>query len=318
MRRLLPLVAALLLAPALHAAAAPQPIPGTRVRLEVPEGFTLSPELPGIGRAPDLTSVVVTELPLPLERALPEFSADALAERGLELFRRSEVRVAGRSATLLHATQRAGGLVFRKWLLLTGDDANSVLLTATTPLDLEARHQDALVGVLRSAEWDPGRAPSPSGGLRFRVREVPPFEIVTTSENAVVLGVPEDEGPGIAPLLVAGSSLGRVHIGDLRAFAGERLRRSPTLEIDAIREQGESRLAGLPAWEIHADARDSASGRAVRVHQILAGDGDHYFLLQGIVDAQDDVAGFAARFREFAEGFALEPQETVAPAPQDG
>lgn len=308
MKRLARCIAVLLLVPALHAAAEVRAVPGTRVRLQVPEGFALAPELPGIGRAEELTSVVVTELPLPLARALPDFTAEALAERGLELFRRGDVEIGPHRGTLFHATQRAGGITFRKWLLLFGDDTSSVLITATAPLDLEARHHEALVRVLRTAVWDPAQPRAQSGPLRFRVDEVPPFEIVTTGTNAVVLGDPQHEGEGIPSLVVAGSSLGRVHVGDLPDFARTRLEQTPTLEEIAIREEGEARLAGLPAWEIRGEARDSASGGAVRVHQILTSDAGHYFMLQGIVDAQGDVEGFAQAFREIAGSFALEPR----------
>ena len=93
-----------------------------RVALVVPAGFHLSRDFPGIGLDEDLTSVLVTELAVPLEVSLPPFSPQALAERGITLHRSGTVEVSGRRATLVHASQKVTGVDFRKWMLVLGDE----------------------------------------------------------------------------------------------------------------------------------------------------------------------------------------------------
>ncbi len=286
--------------------AEPEPIAGTRVRLEVPVGFVVSEDFPGIGRDGDLTSVLVTELSMPIESARTSFTRDALEERGVILHRSVEVEVDSRRGTLLHATQRAAGTTFRKWLLLLGDGSASVLITATTPLDLESVHQEALVGVLKTAHWEPATRVSPLDGLRFRVDEAAPFEIVTTAPNAVALAIPEavaapDEVPAV---IVVGSSLGRAHIANLPVFSRDRLQETASIEEIALRSEQPATLGGLPAHEMSADARDIESGREVRVTQILATDGERYFLLQGIFDAARHEA-LTPAFRRVAGSFRV-------------
>ena len=108
--------------------AEPERMRGTRVWLEVPPGFAVSSEFPGLGRDQDLSSVLVTELAMPIETAHTAFSREALAERGVILHRSAEVEIGSRRGTLLHATQRAAGTTFRKWMLLFGEAGASVLI----------------------------------------------------------------------------------------------------------------------------------------------------------------------------------------------
>lgn len=305
MRQRTRLTLALLLLVALPAGAEPQRIGGTRVLLEVPEGFVVSGEFPGLGRDEDLTSVLVTELPMPLETARADFTREALEERGVMLHGSAEVEVGRRRGTLLHATQRAAGATFRKWMLLFGDGSASVLITATTPLDLESTHGDALVGVLKTLRWEPTTAVPPDEGLRFAVRGAAPFEIVTTAPNAVVFANPaHDTSTGeLPPLIAVGSSLGRVQIARLAEFARQRLQETATLDQIEVRSERPTRLGGLAAYELSADARDIETKRTVRVTQILGSDGERYFLVQGIFDeARPDA--YTTPFEQIVGSFA--------------
>jgi len=283
-------------------------VPGTRVSLSLPEGFSLSTEFPGIG-ADDLTSVLVTELAAPLATTAEGFSPEALAGRGVVVHRASDVAVGARRGRLLHATQRVDGVTFRKWILLLGDHAASVLVTATTPLDLETVHQEALVGVLQGARWDPALSVPAGEGLRFRVSEVATLRVMSTAPNAVVLSDPDHDPQdgAIPPLLVAGSSVGQVHVGNLQRFAEERLHQTATIDEIEVESRAETMLGPLTAQQIVASARDIETERAVRVTQILASDGARYYLVQGIVDASRAEA-FAAPFAAVVASFELVEQ----------
>ena len=299
------LLAAIALLAAASASAEPERIRGTHVLLEVPPGFEVSDEFPGLGRDPDLTSVLVTELTMPIDAARTAFSREALEDRGVMLYRSAEVKVDSRWGTLLHATQRAAGTTFRKWMLLLGDGSASVLITATTPLDLESTHGEALVEVLRTARWEPAPAVAVREGLRFQVRGATPFEVVTTAPNAVVLANPaHDTSAGeVPPLISVGSSIGRVHIADLPAFSRQRLQETATIDQIELRTERPTQLGGLTAHEVAADARDIETDRAVRVTHILATDGERYYLVQGIFDAARPDA-YTAAFEQVIDSFS--------------
>ena len=266
-------------------AAEPVPVPGTRVSLVVPEGFALSQDFPGLGRDDDLTSILVTELPVAVTIARQDLDADALAARGVRVHRLVEVPVAGRQGWLAHATQDVAGVAFRKWILLFGDDTKSVLLTATTPLDLEAVHGRALVDTLAGARWSPEAPADPVAALPFRVGEAPPLRILHSAPNAVVLSDPDPTPDRVVPLVAVGVSLAQVQIGDLPAFARDRLMQTVSIEEIEVEDERARSLDGMPGHQIEARARDAASEREVIVTQLLATDGARYFLVHGIADA---------------------------------
>lgn len=283
------------------------PIPGTGVSLIVPTGFTLSSAFPGLGRDEDLSSVLVTELPFPLEIARRSLEPAALEERGLSVHRIGIVEVDGHAALLVHASQSAGGIQFRKWMVLIGDDQASVLITATTPLDKESVHQQALVEALRTARWSGGQSEANRAEpeLPFVIREPAPLRVVASSRDALLLSDPSRTGEaGASPIVSVGVSRALVQIANLAEFANQRLNESVTVDQIEVRSEAPRKLAGLPAHEIRADAHDTATGDLVRITQVLATDGARYFLLQGVA-RRDEAERFAPLFEAVVESFSL-------------
>jgi hypothetical protein len=287
-----------------------QPIPGTSVSLEVPAGFAVSEDFPGIGHPGDLSSVMVTELAVPLEIASETFAPAALERQGLEPLREESVEVDGRSAKLVHARQKIGGMSFRKWFLVLGDETRSVLLTATTPSESEEVYGEALVRALRSARRGAASPAPPGASLPFRVREAPPLRIVRSAEGSVVLSEAQAVAGHVTPVVTVGASQARVAIDDLPAFARERLEQTGTIYEIAVRSQQPRTLGGLPAHQIAARALDTESGRPVEVRQVLGHDAARYYLVQGIFDAED-AARLAPAFDAVAASFELARAPTV-------
>jgi hypothetical protein len=297
------------------AAGTQQPIAGTGVSLVVPEGFRTSTDFPGIGRAQDLSSVMVTELDVPLAIATDAFSPEAMARRDIEVAGATPIVVDGRQANLIAATQKIGAMRFRKWFVLLGNDTRSVLLTATTPAELEAQHKDALVRVLESARWsESGNAAAAGPALSFQVKEAAPLRIVRSAEDSVVLSDPAAVKGHVPPLVAVGASRASVDVGDLASFAKSRLDETVSIHEIAIESQGPRALGTLAGYQIAAKAKDAESNRPVQVRQILASDGARYYLVQGIFDAED-AARFAPAFEAVAASFALR-NSSATPAPK--
>jgi hypothetical protein len=177
-----------------------------------------------------------------------------------------------------------------------------VLLTATTPVELEAERRDVLFEVLASARLAAQRAEPAE--LPFRVDEAPPLRIVRSGRDSIVLSDPAPVNGRVAPLLVVGASRAPVDTDDLAGFARARLEETAQIDDVAVDSEAPRALGALPGLELAARARDAESRRAVRVHQILAVEGTRYYLVQGIFDAEDD-ARLAPAFEAVAASFAL-------------
>lgn len=300
-------------APAPPAADALHPIAGTGVSLAVPPGFNASTDFPGIGRAADLSSVMVTALDVPLAIASDAFSPDAMARRDIAVESTTPLVVDGRQTTLITATQKIGSMAFRKWFVLLGNDTRSVLLTATTPVKLEAQHHDALLHVLESARWaEAGKAAAAPAALSFQVKEAAPLRIVRSGSDSIVLSDPQAVKGHVPPLVAVGVSQAHVDVGDLPTFAKTRLDETVSIHDIAVETQGPRTLGSLEGYQIAATAVDAESQRPVRVQQILASDGARYYLVQGIFDAED-AKQLAPAFEAVASSFALRNSSATSP-----
>ena len=291
-----------------------QPIGHSGVSLLVPAGFKSSEDFPGIGRAEDLSSVMVTELDVPQTVAADAFTQPALERRGIEVGSTKPITIDGHETSLIEATQKIGSMTFRKWFVLIGSDTRSVLLTATTPVEYEAKHREALVHVLETARWSEAGGPAPAVALSFQVKEVAPLRIVRSGNDSIVLSDPEVVKGHVAPLVTVGASQARVDVTDLATFAKSRLDETVSIHEISVEEQGPRTLGSLQGYQITAKAKDTESGRPVRVRQILASDGARYFLVQGIFDA-DDATRLGPAFEGVATSFKLRDNAEKAPVP---
>ena len=85
--------------------AAPAPVPGTRVELEPPEGFTPSRRFPGFEHLAQGASIMVNEVPAGYAELRAGFTREGLASRGMRLIEMKDVAVAG--APALRADSRS-------------------------------------------------------------------------------------------------------------------------------------------------------------------------------------------------------------------
>jgi hypothetical protein len=260
-------------------------VPGTKLSLEPPPDFVLAEQFPGFQRADAGASIMVTEMPAPVAKIRAGFTRDALASRGMTLVERTSTTASGRDAMLLHVTQTAQGVLFEKWLLVFGDEAQTVMIAATFPESVSESLSDPIRRSVLSVRWDPEQQVGLFDGLTFRVSETPSLKISTRMSNALLLTTtgqktvdnPED------PIAVVGTSVGSVEIADLEAFSRRRL--AQTVQIaDLSNVDGRpGKVDGMQAYELRADAKDVKTGTPLKVYQMLITDGSVYFIVYGQV-----------------------------------
>lgn len=276
------------------------PIPGTRVALPLPPGFTPATGFPGL-MSPDAGgSIVVAELPGPFEALREGFGKERLASRGIALGPSQEVEVSGFPGLLLHATQNVQGNAYRKWILVFGDDSATVSITANVPQILEKDLGPAVVSALLAARWDPTLTRDLAAGLGFQVTESEHLKISQRIANGLIL---EPAGGGRepdAPFLVVAPSVSVTEIKDLAVFAKARLTQTRSVREPEVLNERSLVMDGMPAHELVAQAIDGRNGASVIVYQALAYDGVTYFLLQGF-SPQKGSDVYIPEFRSVAE-----------------
>jgi hypothetical protein len=295
------LVAAAVALVAASAAAEPTRVVGTTVSLQPPDGFVASTQFPGFQQTAAAASIVVTEMPAPAAEVSAGFTKAGLAKRGVNLVGSEPVTVSGRDAQLMRVTQMVDGKQFQKWIVLLGDGARSVLITASYPTSAKALREPLKQAVL-SAIWSPDLAVGPFDGLSFRISEGERLKLAGRAGNMLLLtenGAKPPVAAG-APFAIAGASVGDAAAGNVEAFARARIMQINTL-ADVTNLKGDARpIDGLSAYELTGDAVDSKTGTPIAIYQLIIADQRQYFIVQGLV-ARPRGAELLPQFRAIGE-----------------
>jgi hypothetical protein len=232
-------------------------------------------------------------------------TAAGLATRGMTLISSTRQLVDGREALLVKVSQPAGGMTVHKWMLVSGDARNTVMIVGTFPREYEPRIGDAVKDSLLTAQWAVVAAPPDHfEGLSFRVSPTTSLKIAGRMSNMLMLtesGRMAPQGP-TAALFVVGASLAQVDLSDLKAFATTRASQTKQLTGLRVSEQGAAAIGNEVAYELVAEGTDIATGRLVTLYQVVLPDPQGYVLMQGMV-ASTRAAAMVPEFRRAAQTF---------------
>jgi hypothetical protein len=115
-----------------------------------------------------------------------------------------------------------------------------------------------------------------------------------------------------APLYIAGLSHSPVSIGDLATYSMVRAARTESLH-DVENPRGrETKVAGLDAYELVADAKDAKSAAPLLLYQVLVPDGKGYWLVQGLV-AAERAEEWLPLFRRITDSIRRQEPEPATP-----
>lgn len=300
--RVLPALALLL---AVAASAQPVRVPGSRVLLEPPAGFQPAEGFAGFQDTRTSASIVVTEIPgAPLDEMVAGLTPEALAQQGFVVSKATDVAVATVPSRLFRGIQAQGGVRFDKWVLVTGDSAGVVLVTAAVPVESPDRVGASLERAVLTLSWTEAGPADPFDGLPFAFdppEGLPEFRRaganVLFTQNAGVAGTGD-------PLYVAG--MGWAPLGDdLAEAAARRIGQTATV-ADVGPPEGRAVSVGeRPGYEAVAEGVDTDDGRPVTVYLVLVPHGDGYALFQGLVGT-DEAETWLARFRAATESVRWE------------
>ena len=311
MARLLALLLLLLTTPAgvpaQQGAPASQPVrvAGTKVSLVPPAGFVPSKQFTGYALEAEGASILITELPFSLSQAAaPLTNPEQLKTRAMTLLSKESVTAGGAPALLLGLRQNASGGEYLKLVLLVGDDAAAVMVTATFPAESEARLSAPLRRSVLTARWDKAAVVADGEGLRFTVGERGALKLARRIGNTLMY-----TGGGVFPspatdnpLFIVGPSLAEVPADDRKAFAEGRISDTASVTGVVARKTEPLTLDGLGGYETLADAKDKVTGEPMVVYQVILFDGPHFYIMQGLT-SQKTAAQHLPSFREMARTF---------------
>lgn len=272
---------------ALTALAEPVAVPGTKVSLEPPQGFTLAKQFPGFVREDVTASIVVTEMPAPVAEIKDAMTRENLAKKDMVLLESTPIQHAGKDALFVKVSQKANGMDFLKWMLITGEDNATTMIVGTCPKQVADELSEPIQQAVLSASINTALVKDVFEGLLFRIAPSEKLKIAGRMSNVLLLTeTGETRATAVeAPIYVIGNSVSQSPIEDLPAFAQSRA--AKTAQIKDVRNfKGQAiTLDGMAGYELLADATDGKSDAPMRLYQVIVPDGGNYFIAQGLVGA---------------------------------
>jgi hypothetical protein len=256
--------------------------------MECPAGFKRAANFSGFNNEPLHASIMVTEMPIPVEVATGGFNEAGLLSKGMKLLSKEIVQTAAYSDLLMEVRQTAYGSEFGKWLNVFGDKTTTVLVTASFPISEADRLSKLLKEAVLSAHFEATAKPlDPMEDLPFTVSGTTSLKIAGRLQNSLFLNasgnLPLPPDSTDVSLFVIGQALSDMEVSDKTEFARQRLKNTVNLIDIQILEERDVTVAGLPAREILASAK-SKSGQQVFLLQTIAYGRGSYFVMQGTTE----------------------------------
>ncbi|MET4107154.1 hypothetical protein [Hymenobacter sp. UYP22] len=280
-------------------------VPGTKISLIPPTGFTAARSFSGFEQPDAAASIMISDIPGPVQQMKAGMTPAALATRGMKLLRTEPVTLNGTPATVLHVTQSANGLLYCKQMLMFGDATHTVLVVGTYPdggKTVEANIRRALLTTHYNSRLSDDTPAAEFGvdvagtGLRFAKNLA--GSLLYTTDGQVT-----PKGPDKAVVIVAGS-LNSVEVGpsEQKAFSIQHLQQLPEGKHNRVRTISPVTVDGLSGYEIVADGQNDKQVPEL-VYQLTLFDGPtkKYYAVVGLAETQFDtrLASFKAIARTF-------------------
>ncbi|HKY19757.1 MAG TPA: hypothetical protein VJM31_00945 [Vicinamibacterales bacterium] len=272
-------------------------VPGTKVSLTPPAGFSPTQQYPGFELEAERATIMVTELPGPAADMLRGMTKATLAARGMILVAGHDATIGGRPARLLNVRQKSPAGDVLKWMLIAGNDVMTIMIVGTFPAGISPSISDGIRDSLLTASWNSAAAPSAFEGLPFRVTPTSRLKLARRVSNMLMFTESGTTGsPGSTEALyLIGHSIGKGQLGDLRTFSEARAAKT-TLTKSVTNFAGRTlQVDGLEGYELEADAIDVRSGAPMRLYQVIVPDDTGYFIMQGL----SRLKGSDEMFQEF-------------------
>ncbi|MFZ4476616.1 MAG: hypothetical protein ACOYPR_15570 [Saprospiraceae bacterium] len=288
----------------LHAQnAVDQVIPGTKISMVPPDSFVLAQKFSGFQHNESGSSIMVSELPAPFQVMTNAFTKEALQAKGMELLGKEQITLGVNAGLIFFVRQTANNLVYLKQILVFGDSTHTTMINGIYP----EKYKETLEGKIKASL----RTAHPSGSF-ISPEQAAPFEIdvketpfsfgngISGSLYYVAQDDVQVEGKK-SSVIIVGSAIGEVAIGDKKQFVLDRLMKMPNgenLKPDSIQQV---RIAGMDGYEITAHQENSQNEAFYQL--ILFDDAGSYYIFVGM--AMYNQAQFLVLFKKIARTFHL-------------
>lgn len=275
-------------------------VPGTKCSIIAPAGFVLAKKFAGFQNENLGASIMITELPAPLQTIIGGFTAESLKAKGMSLIEKQTINFNKEKATLIKLSQQANGTTYLKEILIFGDHTKTVLVNGIYPEESKIIG-DQIKNSLLSTIYNEQQNDNPLDAVKFKI-DVSKSEFKLAKYLAGSLIYTTDgKIPTDKPTLIVGNSLSPVSATDKKQFCIDRLKQMPRGEQNVVKEINAVTIDNLHGFEIIADGKSKDGNSSVIYQVILFTAADGYFIIVG--NAADDIDNSLVVFKNIAKTF---------------
>jgi hypothetical protein len=307
---LVPLLAAWAGLASLTAAGAEPVFPlGLRIGLEPPGDLKLSTRFPGFEDADRKVAITVLDLPA---RAYVELERSAFGKNqsGLTDFKRESFPFASGVGFLISGSVQQNGVSLHRWFLLASGVGGNVqdlatLINVEVPEAALSLYSDAVIRkALASVTFRAAPLQEQLGMLPFQLNELAGFRVTQAmpAGGVILTDGPTDDISKQPYMIVSIGSGAPDERDDRGKFARELLASAPLRDLSVTLAEP-MRIAGLPGFEIRAQAQGPDGAPVLLVQWVRFGSGG--FLRIVGVGRKDDWDALFTRFRAVRDGIDL-------------
>jgi hypothetical protein len=275
-------------------------IPGTKYSLVPPNGFVPSTSFSGFQNSELTTSIIVTEIPAPVQSLTESFTADALKAKGMILIDKQSIDFNNSKATLIKVSQQAGGTTYLKQILVFGDSKKTVLVNGIYP-EANKNVEEQVKTSLLSISYNENQQDNPLDAVNFKVDiSGTPFKLAKYVSGSLIYTT-DGQIPTDKPTLIIGNSIAKVVKPNQKQYCIDRLKKLPGGELNKVKEINPIQIDNLKGFEIVAEGKSKDSKDELTYQVMLFDDADNYFIIIG--KTSDELEKNLQVFKDIAKTF---------------
>ncbi|MDQ7821412.1 MAG: hypothetical protein RDV48_01320 [Candidatus Eremiobacteraeota bacterium] len=280
-------------------------IEGTRVSLVPPGKFQKAENFQGFQLKDKNASILIMEITAPYGKFAEAFTKEGLASRGMKLLAKEALPLKSGRGLLLSVSQNAYGTDFRKWIVVTGDNDTTVMITAVFPESFEKELSKTMKASILSFRLSEKKDSQGTEGLPFSIEIQPPLKLARRFGNNLLFSK-NGEFPAQNekdPVFIVGASVSSgLVVDDKKEYSLQRVKKVEQVKDIAVESTAEVTIDGITGYEIVASGIDRKEGFKTLVYQVMLFKETDYFIIQGFSD-EEEKGTYLPLFKKIAESF---------------
>lgn len=281
-----------------------QEIKGTTFSIIPPGGWTSAINFNGFQQEKTGSSIMVIEFPAPFDGITEGFTKEKLLTQGVILEKKEKLIFNGFQAIVIYGEQFAQGIMFRKLILVFGNEKKSTMVLGAYPKELSLELEDPVKSSILSIIEDSEKIVNPLESIEFtlntditklKLGKVVSNNIIYTADGQVPTQSPDKTS------FIAGTSLEKICIEDRKKYALDRMKKYPMTSEIVVDTVYSMQLDSISGYTVKAHGIDEKTEKTKIIYQTILFSDNLYYLMVGI--AKNDFEENIKMFEEISQTF---------------